>query len=79
VDFDRWKSPDDEDEVPQDIMKDFPNMMDQVRTEELGYKMESLRRTYLFLYNLFQLVGYLFVLGVLTVRYMKEGEGIAKN
>jgi very-long-chain (3R)-3-hydroxyacyl-CoA dehydratase len=77
VDFDRWKSPDDEDEiVPQDILKDYPDLMNNLRSEEFGYKVESLRKVYLFMYNLFQLVGYLYIVGVLTIRYMKEGHGM---
>lgn len=75
VDFDRWKSPDDEEEIPADIMKDFPDIMDKVQKEEYGYKVENLRKVYLFLYNLFQFVGYLFIVGVLSVRYLREGLG----
>ncbi|CAL8092997.1 unnamed protein product [Orchesella dallaii] len=74
VDFDRWKSPDDEDEIPSDVMKDFPDIMDRVQKEEYGYKVENLRKVYLFLYNLFQFVGYLFIVGVLSVRYLRDGQ-----
>ncbi len=78
MDFDRWKSPDDEeDEVPQDVMKDYPNLLESLKTEEFGYKVESLRRVYLFLYNLFQFVGYLYIVGVLSIRYLKDGQGIS--
>ncbi|OXA50868.1 very-long-chain (3R)-3-hydroxyacyl-CoA dehydratase [Folsomia candida] len=75
VDFDRWKSPDDDEpELEPNIMKDYPNMMDSLRTEEFGYKVESLRKVYLFLYNLFQFVGYLYIVSVLTIRYLKDGQ-----
>lgn len=77
VDFDRWKSPDDDEpELEPNIMKDYPNMMDSLRTEEFGYKVESLRKVYLFLYNLFQFVGYLYIVSVLTIRYLKDGQGM---
>lgn len=76
MDFDRFRSPDDEDEIPPDVLKDYPDLMDSLRTEEFGYKVESLRKVYLFLYNLFQFVGYLYIVGVLSVRYLKEGQGM---
>jgi len=73
IDFDRWKSPDDEDEIPPDVMRDFPHVQEQLGIDEFGYKIENLRNVYLFLYNLFQFVGYLYVVGVLSVRFMKDG------
>lgn len=78
VDFDRWKSPDDEEEITADVMKDFPDIMERVQREEYGYKVENLRKVYLFLYNLFQFVGYLFIVGVLSVRYLRDGQGSLK-
>ena len=34
-----------------------------------------MKKVYLFLYNLWQLVGFLYVVAVLTTRYLKEGQG----
>ena len=77
VDFDRWKSPDDEDEneVAPDVMKDWPGLYDDLQKDEYGYKIENMRIVYLFLYNFFQFVGYLYIVGVLSIRYMKNGPG----
>jgi len=75
VDFDRWKSQDDEDMVPQDVMKDFPDLMSSLQQKEFGYKIESLRNVYLFIYNLFQFVMNLFIIGVLSVKFSKDGPG----
>lgn len=36
---------------------------------------EEIKRIYLFLYNLFQFVGFIFVLVVLSIRFAKEGAG----
>lgn len=75
MDFDRWKTQDDDDLVPQDVMKDFPDLLDSLKQEEMGYKIESLRNVYLFCYNLFQFVMNLFIIGVMSVRWMRDGPG----
>lgn len=36
---------------------------------------EEIKRIYLFLYNLFQFVGFIYILVVLSIRYAKEGAG----
>jgi len=64
-----------EDTVPPDVMRDFPNLLDDLKKEEFGYRIEDLRNVYLFLYNLFQFVGNLYIIGVLSIRYMKDGPG----
>jgi len=61
--------------VAQDVMKDFPDLLDTLKHEEFGYKIESLRNVYLFMYNLFQFVMNLFIIGVLSVKYMRDGPG----
>lgn len=77
VDFDRWKSPDDidEEEIPGDVMRDYPDVFDTLTRDELGKKVDNLKTVYLFLFNLFQFVGYLYVVGVLTVKFLKDGPG----
>ncbi|UYV60274.1 PTPLAD1 [Cordylochernes scorpioides] len=39
----------------------------------IGVVTEDYRRAYLFLYNLFQFVGFLYILIVMTIRYLKSG------
>lgn len=36
---------------------------------------EEVKKIYLFLYNLFQFVGFIYILVVLSIRYAKEGAG----
>lgn len=39
------------------------------------FTVEDFRKIYLFLYNLSQFIGFLYVLIVLSIRYAKEGPG----
>ncbi|CAG9117105.1 unnamed protein product [Plutella xylostella] len=73
INFDLWKSEDggDSDEDKRDVMKDYPGMYDQLQKEEMGYRKEDLKKVYLILYNLFQFVGYMYIMTVMTVRYVK--------
>lgn len=76
IDFDRWRSEDgdeDEDEKPRDIMKDYPNMYDQLQKEELGFRKEQFKKVYLIFYNLFQFIGFLYILIVIGIRYYRDG------
>ncbi|VVC98483.1 unnamed protein product [Leptidea sinapis] len=72
VNFDLWKSEDEcsEDET-RDVMKDYPGMYDKLYKEELGYRREDYKKVYLTIYNLFQFVGFTYVLCVMCVRYLK--------
>lgn len=36
---------------------------------------ESMKKVYLFLYNLWQFVGFLYVVSVMATRYLKDGPG----
>ncbi|CAG9804829.1 unnamed protein product [Chironomus riparius] len=78
IDFDRWKSEDmddeDEEENHRNIMKDYPDMYDRLQKEELGFRKESLKKVYLIFYNLFQFVGFTYVLTVMGIRYYRDGE-----
>lgn len=78
IDFDRWKSEDmddeDEDENRRNIMKDYPDMYDRLQKEELGFRRESLKKVYLIFYNLFQFIGFTYVLTVMGIRYYRDGE-----
>ncbi|XP_072938000.1 very-long-chain (3R)-3-hydroxyacyl-CoA dehydratase [Epargyreus clarus] len=79
INFDLWKSEDggDSEEEVRDVMTDYPGMYDKLHKEELGYRKEELRKVYLVIYNLFQFIGYTYVLAVMCVRYAKlEGASI---
>lgn len=73
INFDLWKSEDaaDSEDEKRDVMKDYPGMYDRLHKEELGYRREDLKKVYLKLYNLFQFVGYMYVLTVMAIRYAK--------
>ncbi|XP_028162910.1 very-long-chain (3R)-3-hydroxyacyl-CoA dehydratase-like [Ostrinia furnacalis] len=75
INFDLWKSedPQDSDEERRDIMKDYPGMYDRLQKEEMGYRREETIKVYLIFYNLFQVVGYAYILSVIATRYAKLG------
>lgn len=75
IDFDRWKSEDDVDEENEkrNIMNDYPNMYNTLRKEELGYRKEDMKKVYLVIYNLFQFIGFLYILTVMGIRYFRDG------
>ncbi|CAH0399555.1 unnamed protein product [Chilo suppressalis] len=75
INFDLWKSEDaqDSDEEKRDVMKDYPGMYEKLQKEEIGYRREEMIKVYLILYNLFQFVGYTYILAVIGVRYAKLG------
>lgn len=54
-------------------MKDYPNMYDQLQKQELGFKKEQFKKVYLILYNLFQFVGFTYILVVMGIRYYRDG------
>lgn len=54
-------------------MKDYPNMYEQLQKEELGFKKEQFKKVYLILYNLFQFVGFTYILIVMGIRYYRDG------
>ena len=59
-------------------MEDYPGLFDKIKNQEMGWpsKRESLKKVYLFIYNLWQLVGFLYICSVVITRYIKEGEGM---
>ncbi|XP_077283638.1 3-hydroxyacyl-CoA dehydratase 2 isoform X2 [Arctopsyche grandis] len=74
VDFDRWKCEgdgiEDSEDEHRDVMNDYPGMYDKLQKEEMGYR-KDIKKVYLICYNLFQFIGFLYVLCVMTVRYSK--------
>ncbi|CAO1411587.1 unnamed protein product [Diamesa tonsa] len=75
IDFDRWKSEDDndEDEAPRDVMKDYPDVYGQLQKEEFGFKKEQMKKYYLIIYNLCQFIGFLYITIVMALRYSRDG------
>ncbi|XP_068203488.1 very-long-chain (3R)-3-hydroxyacyl-CoA dehydratase [Palaemon carinicauda] len=75
IDFDKWTHEEDFSDEAHDIMEDHPGLYEKIKAEELGWptRRESVKNIYLFLYNLWQFVGFIYIVSVLTMRYMKDG------
>ncbi|KAG0715922.1 Very-long-chain (3R)-3-hydroxyacyl-CoA dehydratase 3 [Chionoecetes opilio] len=76
IDFDKWTHEEDLSDETRDINDDFPGLYEKMQAEELGYpsKRENLKKVYLFLYNLWQFVGFFYLTVVTCTRYLKEGQ-----
>lgn len=57
----------------RDIRLDYPGIDKFVETEELGYRTSDPKKTYLILYNLFQFIGYLYILIVAFIGCQRDG------
>lgn len=79
IDFDRWRSLEDDlsdldDQTAQrTVQQDYPDASDHLHRAEFGFRPEQARLVYLLFYNLFQFVGFLYVLLVLAIRYSHDG------
>ncbi|CAG9566309.1 unnamed protein product [Danaus chrysippus] len=72
INFDLWKSEDgQESEEERNVMQDYPGLYDTLQKEEMGYRKEDFKKVYLVMYNLFQFIGYTYVLCVIGIRYAK--------
>ncbi|KAB7503169.1 Very-long-chain (3R)-3-hydroxyacyl-CoA dehydratase 3, partial [Armadillidium nasatum] len=76
IDFEKWQHEDDLEDEARDIMDDYPGLYEKIQAEELGWasKRESMKKVYLFLYNLWQFVGFLYIVIVILTRYSKSGK-----
>ncbi|MPC84147.1 Very-long-chain (3R)-3-hydroxyacyl-CoA dehydratase 3 [Portunus trituberculatus] len=80
IDFDKWTHEEDLSDEARDINDDFPGLYEKMQAEELGWPSkrgvsgESLKKVYLFLYNLWQFVGFLYLTVVTCTRYLKNGQ-----
>ncbi|RWS21456.1 very-long-chain (3R)-3-hydroxyacyl-CoA dehydratase-like protein [Leptotrombidium deliense] len=79
VDFDKFHTGDTEDEADNEF-RTRENIFKDLRDKNFGRRKKSqrltpeeFRKVYLFLYNLFQFVGFVYILVVLTIRYAKDG------
>uniref|UniRef100_A0A2R5LAJ8 Very-long-chain (3R)-3-hydroxyacyl-CoA dehydratase n=1 Tax=Ornithodoros turicata TaxID=34597 RepID=A0A2R5LAJ8_9ACAR len=57
-----------------DSVDNIVNQMDTRSNRRHRRRAQEMRRVYLFLYNLFQFVGFLYIAIVLLIRYAKDGE-----
>ncbi|KAJ8973372.1 hypothetical protein NQ317_007185 [Molorchus minor] len=74
IDFDRWQSEDDLlDEDVRDVREDYPHLYDTLQKDELGYRKEDFKKVYLTLYNLFMYVGYMYIVSILCIKYVRDG------
>ncbi|OXU22737.1 hypothetical protein TSAR_012345 [Trichomalopsis sarcophagae] len=48
-------------------------MYDHLHKEEFGYKKEDYKKVYLIFYNLFQCIGFIYILSVMGIRYYRDG------
>ncbi|XP_077515947.1 3-hydroxyacyl-CoA dehydratase 2 [Amblyomma americanum] len=88
VDFDKMQTEDDDDDVSEDDnqlrdLYESQRYSSNSRTNQPSWsrkrrgqerKTEELRKVYLFLYNLFQFVGFLYIALVMLIRYSRDGE-----
>ncbi|XP_023024038.2 3-hydroxyacyl-CoA dehydratase 2 [Leptinotarsa decemlineata] len=74
IDFDKWKSEDDLlEEKVGNVLKDYPDLYDQLQKEELGYRKEDFKKVYLTFYNLFMFIGFMYITCVLCLKYTRDG------
>lgn len=78
VDDENWTSPpvdlhQESQREYRDIRVDYPGIDDRLHEVELGYRKMNPKSIYLFIYNLFQFIGYLFILTVLVISYYRDG------
>ncbi|XP_032663402.1 very-long-chain (3R)-3-hydroxyacyl-CoA dehydratase [Odontomachus brunneus] len=81
IDFDKWKSEDmnDNEDEKRDIRYDYPDTFEKLLKEEYGYIKEEYAKAYLVIYNLFQFVGFIYVLAVMGIRYSRDGPDSMKD
>lgn len=76
IDFDKWRSEDD-DEAGLDISSSKLDELDSenVVADHMSFNLENLRKTYLFVYNLWQFVGFTYICSMLVFKYSTLGYG----
>lgn len=78
IDFDRLKTEDEESDSESLLNNErssYDDLLDDIAKSrrKTKRKVEDFRKIYLLLYNLFQFVGFLYCLIVISIRYAKEG------
>ncbi|KAF6217184.1 hypothetical protein GE061_001538 [Apolygus lucorum] len=90
IDFDRWTAVDCDDEEysdsaleygggAKDIMGDYPELFQKLKLDEVGYISEDVKSVYLVFYNLMQFVLFMYIMFVMGIRFMKEGNDYMKG
>lgn len=74
IDFDRWKTEEDEEEETVNSTTENLNFPSDQLAEKPTFTLDKLKKIYLFIYNLWQFIGFLFIFTTLAVRYMKDGD-----
>ncbi len=76
IDFDKWRSEDD-DEAGLNISSNKLDELDSenVVADHMSFNLENLRKTYLFVYNLWQFVGFTYIFSILMFKYSTLGYG----
>ncbi|ALC39513.1 CG9267 [Drosophila busckii] len=82
VDFDRWHTEEDA-EIPEpaarDVREDYAEEYQNLQKKEIGYVREKTKKVYLVIYNLAMFVGYLHILIVMGVMYLRDGPDSIKH
>ena len=55
--------------------KNMHHTYDKHLTGEPTFTLENLKRIYLFIYNVWQLIGFLYIVVILSLKYFKDGSG----
>ncbi|XP_034099449.1 very-long-chain (3R)-3-hydroxyacyl-CoA dehydratase 3 [Drosophila albomicans] len=81
IDFDRWVSEDDGElnDPPRDVREDYVEEYSNLQKQEIGYVRENAKKVYLVIYNLAMFVGYLHILIIMGVLYLRDGTASIKH
>lgn len=81
IDEENWISRDNDEygDEPEyrDLRDDYPGIESVVEEQELGYRRMDRRTIYLFLYNLYQFVSFLYIIVVLSIEWNRDGLTLA--
>ena len=76
IDFDKWRTEED-DEIASNITENKLDEFDDGPTvvDHPSFNLDNLRKTYLFVYNLWQFIGFSYIFAILVYKYSKLGSG----
>ncbi|KAI9560474.1 hypothetical protein GHT06_014498 [Daphnia sinensis] len=73
IDFDKWRSEDDDDETELGTTQLDEHNSEHTVVDHMSFNLENLRKTYLFVYNLWQFLGFTYIFSVLVFKYSRIG------
>ncbi|KZS07063.1 3-hydroxyacyl-CoA dehydratase [Daphnia magna] len=73
IDFDKWRSEDDEDETELGTTQLDEHNSEHIVVDHMNFNLENLRKTYLFVYNLWQFLGFTYIFSILVFKYSRIG------